>query len=93
MPAKALFQLDMDYGYFKDLPRRTASDKVLHDKALILLKIQNMTDMKKVLFQWLINCLMKNCLLLTQKKELVQKTNNYTRRLSEILKNVGYNLL
>ena len=49
----------MDYGYFKDLPRRTASDKVLRGKALILLKIQNMTDMKRVLFQWLINCLMK----------------------------------
>ena len=23
----------MSYGYFKDLPRRTASDKVLRDKA------------------------------------------------------------
>ena len=31
---KACFQHDMAYGDFKDLTRRTASDEVLHDKAL-----------------------------------------------------------
>ena len=30
---KACFQHDMTYGDFKDLPRRTAADKVLRDKA------------------------------------------------------------
>ena len=30
---KACFQHDMAYGDFKDLYRRTASDKILHDKA------------------------------------------------------------
>ena len=30
---KACFQHDMAYGYFKDLKRRTQSDKVLKDKA------------------------------------------------------------
>ena len=30
---KACFQHDMDYGDFGGLPRRTASDKVLRDKA------------------------------------------------------------
>ena len=30
---KACFQHDMAYGDFKDLPKRTASDKVLRDKA------------------------------------------------------------
>ena len=30
---KACFQLDMAYGDFKDLARRTAADKVLRDKA------------------------------------------------------------
>ena len=30
---KASFQHDMVYGNFKDLPRRTTSDKVVHDKA------------------------------------------------------------
>ena len=30
---KACFQHDMAYGDFKDLTRRPASDKILHDKA------------------------------------------------------------
>ena len=30
---KACFQHDMAYGDFKDLPKRTAADKVLRDKA------------------------------------------------------------
>ena len=30
---KACFQHDMAFGDFKDLTRRTASDKTLHDKA------------------------------------------------------------
>ena len=47
---KTCFQHDMAYANFKDLPRRTASDKVLHDKAFNIAKIQNMLDMKGVLF-------------------------------------------
>ena len=35
---KACFQNDMAYGYFKDLERRTASDKVLRDKAFNIAK-------------------------------------------------------
>ena len=38
----------MTYADFKDLPRRTASDKVLCDKELNITKIQNMTDIKEV---------------------------------------------
>ena len=34
-----LFQHDMASGDFKDLPRRTASDKVLHDKTFNVSKI------------------------------------------------------
>ena len=37
---KACFQRDIDYGDFKDLPRRTASDKVLRDKAFNIAKNQ-----------------------------------------------------
>ena len=37
---KASFQRDIDYGDFKDLPRRAASDKVLHDKAFNIAKNQ-----------------------------------------------------
>ena len=35
---KAFFQHDMAYGDFKDLPIRTAADKVLHDKAFNIAK-------------------------------------------------------
>ena len=41
---KVCFQHDMAYGDFKDIARRTASDKVLRDKHLILLKILNVMD-------------------------------------------------
>ena len=45
----------MAYGYFKDLPKITASDKVFHDKAFNIAKVQNMMDIKEVLLQWFIN--------------------------------------
>ena len=35
---KACLQHDMAYGDFKDLTRRTASDKILHDKAFSIAK-------------------------------------------------------
>ena len=35
---KACFQLDTAFGYFKDLNRRTASDKVLRDKTFDIVK-------------------------------------------------------
>ena len=35
---QACFQYDMAYGDYKDLPRRTASDKVLRDKTLNIAK-------------------------------------------------------
>ena len=35
---KACFQHDMAYGNFRDLPRRTAVDKVLRDKAFNVAK-------------------------------------------------------
>ena len=35
---KASFQHDMAYGNFKDLPRRTASGKVIRDKAFNIAK-------------------------------------------------------
>ena len=38
---KARFQHDMAYGDFKDLPKRTATDKVLRDKAFKIASDQN----------------------------------------------------
>ena len=46
---KACFQHDMAYRDFKDLTRRTDSDKILHDKAFDSAKIPNLMDMKEVL--------------------------------------------
>ena len=48
---KACFQHDISYGYFKDLPRRTASDKRLRDKAFNIAKNPKYLDIKGVLFQ------------------------------------------
>ena len=45
---KTCFQHDMAYGDFKDFPRRTAADRVLHDKAFNIAKIQSTMDIKKV---------------------------------------------
>ena len=36
--AKACFKYDMIYGYFKDLAKRTAADKVLRDKTFNIAK-------------------------------------------------------
>ena len=47
----------MVYVDFKDLPRTTASDKVLRDKAFNIAENPNIMDIKEFLFQWLINFL------------------------------------
>ena len=60
---KACFQHGMAYGDFNDLNRRTFADKLLRLKHIILLKIQNMIDIKELLLQWLINLLIKKPLV------------------------------
>ena len=61
---KACSQRYMAYGHFKDLTRRTVSDKLLREKIFSVAKIQNMMDIKGVLFQWFLNFLIKNLLCL-----------------------------
>ena len=56
---KACFQHDVAYGDFKYLAKRTASDKVLHDNAFNIAKIQNMMGIKEVLLLWFIHFLIK----------------------------------
>ena len=62
---KVCFQHDMAYGDFKDLTRRIAFDKILHDKAfnINILKIQKMMDINGDLLQWFINFLIKEFLV------------------------------
>ena len=55
---KLVFNMTWRCGDVKDLARRTSSDKILCDMAL--LKIRNMMDMKEVLLQWSINFPIKN---------------------------------
>ena len=53
---KVCYQHDMDYADFKNLAKRTASDKVLEDiKHLILIKILDIMDIKEVFLLWFIN--------------------------------------
>ena len=56
---KAYFKHDMAYGDFKHLSRRTASDKILRDKAFNIAKILIMTDIKGGLLLWFTNFLIK----------------------------------
>ena len=49
----------MAYRNFKDLTRRTASDKILRDKAFNIAKIENMMDIKVDLLKWFKNFLIK----------------------------------
>ena len=58
---------DGDFIYLK---RRTSGNKVLRDNHLILLKIQNMMDIKEVLLQYFINPLIKILLVVALKIEI-----------------------
>ena len=58
---------DGDFIYLK---RRTSGNKVLRDKHLILLKIQNMMDIKEVLLHYFINPLIKILLVVALKIEI-----------------------
>ena len=44
----------MTYGDFKDLKRRTASDKILRDKAFNIAKNPKYDDIKEDLLLWFI---------------------------------------
>ena len=63
---KAFFQHDMTYRRFKELPRRTASDKVLHNKAFNVAKIWDMMVSKRSCFSGLYLFLIKSLLLRMQ---------------------------
>ena len=56
---KACFQHDMAYGDFKNIKRRTASVKILRDKAFNIAKNPKYDDIKEVLLLWFINFTIK----------------------------------
>ena len=57
---KISFQHDVDYGDFKDLTRRTASDKILHDKAFNTAKNPKYDWYQRIIGSWFIIFLIKN---------------------------------
>ena len=72
---KACFQHDMAYGDFKDLYRRTASDKILHDKASDIAKIWSMMDINADFLQWSISFFIKKLLIMVLKIRIFQTKN------------------
>ena len=52
---KACFQHDMAYGYFKNLARRKASDKVLRDKAFNIAQKPKYDGIKEGFLLWFKN--------------------------------------
>ena len=71
---------DMAYGDFKDLTRRTASDKILRDKAFNIAKNPNMININVDFLQWFISFLAKKTSGGTVKNEIM-----YNEELAEKL--------
>ena len=73
---KVCFQHHMAYGYFKYLPRRTASDKVLRNKAFNIAKNPKYDGYQRsiasVLLQLFISFLIKRFLVVLLKVRLFQ---------------------
>ena len=89
---KACFQHDMAYGDFKDLKRRTASDKILRDKAFNIAK-NSKHDVgihQEGLLLWFINFLIKSrkqvVLLIMRLNKIFNQLKNYTIPLLENFK-------
>ena len=61
---KASFQHEMTYRVFKDYLEEQLRIKYCMIKNLILLKIQNMMEVKEALLQWFMNFLIKSLLRL-----------------------------
>ena len=75
----------MAYGYFKGLTKRTASDKVLLDKAFNTAKIRSMMDINVGLLQWLIAFLMKNLLVVVLNMIICQGSNDQKNHINQLL--------
>ena len=76
----------MTFGDFKDLPRRTATDKILCDKGLSIAKNPKILWISKR-FRWFINFLIKSPLPRTNKCSdgSIKNDNNLNQELDEEL--------
>ena len=76
----------MAYGDFKDLAKKTASDKILRDKAFNSAKAQTMMDNKEVFLLWFTNILIKSLklvVLIIKLNKISNQLKNYTNQLLE----------
>ena len=69
---KVCFQHDITYGDFNYFHRRTASDKVLHNKVFNIAKNLKYDGYQRGLLQWFIKFLVKNILVVLLKFKLCQ---------------------
>ena len=72
---KACFQHDMAYGDFKDLTRRTTSDKILRDKAFNIAKNPKYNKYQKGLASMVYKCFDKRLLVVVLKMRIFQTKN------------------
>ena len=72
---KVSFQHNMADGDFKDLTRRTASDRILRDKAFNIAKSPKYMDINVDLLQWFINFLIEKYLVKQSKMKLCLTKN------------------
>ena len=81
----------MAYGDFKDLPRRTAADKILRYKAFNNAKNLKYDGSQCRFASMIYKFIDQNIQIQAKKQELVMRTRNqlknYTKQLSENLKN------
>ena len=73
---KTYFHHDMGYADFKNLPRRTASDKVLHDKAFNIAKNPKYEGYQKGLPSMVYKFFDRKSLLLVLLKVKLYQTKN-----------------
>ena len=83
---KACFQHDMTYGNFKDLTRRTPSDKILRDKAFNITKNLKYDGYNVDLLQWSINFIIKKLLAVLLKMRIFQTKNQLKSYTNQLLK-------
>ena len=87
---KAYFQQDMTYEDFKDRPRRTASDKILQDKAFNIAKNPRYNGYQRGLASVVYKFFdkkMRVALLKMKSCKIKKYLKNYTNQLLENLKN------
>ena len=85
---KACFQHDMAYGDFKDLPRRTASDKVMRDKSFNIAKKLRYDGNQRGLASMLYKFFDKNPACSAVKNEIMQNEKLAQELYKIIIKNL-----